>query len=58
MGIGAPELLVLLVLWVGVVAGAFVGLYWLIRLAVRHGVTDANRQVHGWGVSHEGPPRV
>ena len=41
VGIGAPELLVLVVLFLLVVP---FGLYWLIRLAVRHGSTDAQTQ--------------
>jgi len=44
VGIGAPELLVLVVLFLLVVP---FGLYWLIRLAVRHGSTDAQRRADG-----------
>jgi hypothetical protein len=48
LGIGAPELLILVIFFLLVVP---FGVYWLIRLAVRHGSTDAQRK------SGEGPPR-
>jgi len=44
VGIGAPELLVLFVFFLLVVP---FGLYWLIRLATRHGATDAQRKSGG-----------
>ena len=44
LGIGVPELLVLVVLFVLVVG---FGGYWLIRLAVRHGSADAQRKTDG-----------
>ena len=45
MGIGAPELLILVILWFVLLAGAVYALYWVVRLAVRHGVLDAHRQL-------------
>ena len=40
MGVGGAEALVFVVLLYGSVAFA---LYWIIRLAVRHGIQDAHR---------------
>lgn len=39
-GIGGVELLILLVLLVVVIGG---GLYWIVRLGVRHGRREAGR---------------
>ncbi len=41
-GIGAPEMIVMLLFMLGGLAVGLFGLYWLIRLAVRHGSQDAS----------------
>ena len=41
-GLGVPELLIISVL--GLIVPVIVG-YWVIRLAVRHGVMDAQRSL-------------
>lgn len=51
-GIGVPELMILSVLWV--LLPLVVG-YWVIRLAVRHGVMDAQRRLaDGTRLDHGG----
>ena len=47
IGMGIPELLIAFVL--GLLVPIVVG-YWVIRLAVRHGVMDAHRRLPGTGV--------
>lgn len=44
MGIGAPELLILLLIALIVTVVPVFALYWLVRVAARHGVTDAMRR--------------
>ena len=50
VGIGAVELLILAVLFVLVLG---FGIYWVIRLATRHGAEDARRRA---GDSADRPP--
>jgi hypothetical protein len=51
-GIAVPELMILSVL--GLLLPVVVG-YWVIRLAVRHGVMDARRRLpEGTGLQHGG----
>jgi len=47
MGIGPVEVLVFMLLWLVAAAVVLLVAYWVIRLAVRHGVMDAQRQAPG-----------
>jgi hypothetical protein len=49
IGIGPVEVLVFMLLWLVMAAVVLLVAYWVIRLAVRHGVVDAQRQMSGQG---------
>jgi hypothetical protein len=48
-GLGITELMILVVLFGLVTLVAVLGLYWVIRVATRHGSGDAHRQAGGDG---------
>lgn len=49
IGIGPAGALVFVLLWLLMAVVVLLVAYWVIRLAVRHGVVDAQRRMSGQG---------